>query len=54
MTSSFHFKKVLFMDEGMYLFKLYRSNHSYDTSLAWALFLKQLVSSHHVPAILIP
>ncbi len=38
----------------LYLYKSYASNHGEDTSLVWATFLRRLVESHLVPAVIVP
>lgn len=46
--------EVLYTDSGLYIYRIYSNGHSYDTSLVWIAFFRELLLSNHVPAIILP
>ena len=45
--------EVIYTDQGLFFYEIYSRGHSFDTSEIWATFMKCLLESKYVPAIIL-
>ena len=45
--------EIIYTDQGMYFYRIYPGGHSYNTSEIWAAFIKSLLDSDYVPAVIL-